>query len=51
LWGLELEDQVKKAEDEMVNLPVTTRDTTLVLRVDALASPSGEVNTGESVRD
>lgn len=51
LWGLELEDSVKKAEDEGVNLPLMTRDTTLVLRVDALATPSGEVNTGEPARD
>lgn len=52
LWGFETEDRLgKQGDDDTMSLPVTTRDTTLVLRVPAMASPEGEVNTGESIRD
>jgi len=52
LWGLEAEDRLGKQNgDDTMSLPITTRDTTLVLRVPAMASPEGEVNTGDSVRD
>jgi hypothetical protein len=52
MWGIETEDQLGKQDgDDTMSLPMTTRDTTLVLRVPAMASPEGEVNTGESVRD
>lgn len=52
LWGLEIEDRLGKQDgDDTMSLPVTTRDTTLVVRLPAMASPEGEVNTGDSVRD
>jgi ribosomal protein L22 len=52
LWALELEPiGIKKDGEESYVLPVTTRDTTLVLRLDPQATPSGEVNPGVSQRD
>ncbi len=52
LWALELEPVgIKKDGDDSYFLPVTTRDTTLVLRLDPQATPSGEVNPGVSQRD
>lgn len=50
LWGLELDERLGKADDGTTSLPVATRDTTLVLRMDALAQPSGEVNPGSAPR-
>lgn len=52
LWALELDPVgIKKDGDDSYFLPVTTRDTTLVLRLDPQATPSGEVNPGVSQRD
>lgn len=42
LWGLELEDDVRKSDD-LCPCPVTTKDSTMVLRLEPLAQPSGEV--------
>lgn len=42
LWGLELEDEVRKSDD-LCPCPVTTKDSTMVLRLEPLAQPSGEV--------
>lgn len=52
LWAVELEPlKVKKdVGDTSYTVPVTTRDTTLVLRLEPQATPSGEVNPGLSVR-
>jgi len=47
VWGIDLEeDGVNKEEDDTFPSPVMVRDTTMVLRVEPLASPSGEVNPG-----
>jgi hypothetical protein len=51
LWGLELDDRLGKEDDGTSSMPISTRDTTLVLRLDPQATPSGEVNPGVSQRD
>lgn len=45
LWGLELEAEgVQKEDDGCVACPMTTKDTTMVLRLEPLATPEGEVS-------
>lgn len=51
LWGLELDDRLGKEDDGTSSMSISTRDTTLVLRLDPQATPSGEVNPGVSQRD
>lgn len=46
VWGIGLEEDGVKKDDDTFPSPVTVRDTTMVLRVEPLASPSGEVNPG-----
>jgi hypothetical protein len=45
LWGMELEsEEVSKDGEELCPCPVVTKDTTMVLRLEPLAQPTGEVN-------
>jgi len=46
IWGLDLEEDGVSKDDDTFPSPVALRDTTMVLRVEPLASPSGEVNPG-----
>jgi hypothetical protein len=46
MWGLDLEEGKVKKDDDTFPSPVSTRDTTMVLRMEALASPEGEINPG-----
>jgi hypothetical protein len=44
LWGMELEsEEVSKEGEELCPCPVVTKDTTMVLRLEPLAQPTGEV--------
>jgi len=47
MWGLDLEGDEVGKDDDTFPSTFPTRDTTMVLRMEALASPGGEVNPGE----
>lgn len=46
VWGIDLEEEGVKKDDDTFPSPVMVRDSTMVLRMEPLASPSGEVNPG-----
>ena len=46
IWGVDLEEDGVKKDDDTFPSPVALRDTTMVLRMEPLASPSGEVDPG-----
>jgi hypothetical protein len=46
MWGLDLEGDKVGKDDDTFPSTIPTRDTTMVLRMEALASPEGEINPG-----